>query len=383
MSETLKPARAVAPGRIVKREIDARGWTQKDLAAIMGRPAQAITEIMQGTKRITPETALELAQAFGTSPELWTNLEANYRLRLAVKDKERQDDSHIARKSRLYSLAPIAELLKRGWIRSTDSLEELEREVCRFLDIASPDESPKLAVNFRHARERGPEIAAQIAWVKRVEHLVIVQRLPEFDAARLHEAMPQILACAAGVADVARVPDLLMSLGVHFVIVPSLPKTFIDGAAFYLPSRPVIALSLRYDRIDAFWFTLLHELAHIIAGHRELHLDNLGGAGCEGGAGDTADASVERADQEDQANSMARQWIIDSEIWPRLAESSLTKETIVLFARDMRRAPGIVLGQLQHDGLVGYNQYRSLLVKVSPYLKEWIDVSYPERAHAR
>ena len=83
MSEALRPARPVAPGRIVKQELEARGWSQKDLAAILGRPEQMVSEIVNGVKQITPETALELAQAFGTSPELWLNLEADYRLSLA------------------------------------------------------------------------------------------------------------------------------------------------------------------------------------------------------------------------------------------------------------------------------------------------------------
>lgn len=75
MPEVSRPARPVAPGRIIKQEMEARGWSQKDLAAILGRPEQMVSEIVNGVKQITPETALELAQAFGTSPELWMNLE--------------------------------------------------------------------------------------------------------------------------------------------------------------------------------------------------------------------------------------------------------------------------------------------------------------------
>jgi len=75
MNTNLRPARAVPPGRIIRRELSARGWTQKDLAEIMGRPPQAISEIVQGRRRITPDIALQLAAAFGTSPELWINLE--------------------------------------------------------------------------------------------------------------------------------------------------------------------------------------------------------------------------------------------------------------------------------------------------------------------
>jgi HTH-type transcriptional regulator/antitoxin HigA len=85
MSNNLTPARIVTPGRILSRELEARGWTQKDLADIIKLPPQAINEIIQVTKQITPDTALKLSEAFSTSPEFWNTLEANYRLNLAKK----------------------------------------------------------------------------------------------------------------------------------------------------------------------------------------------------------------------------------------------------------------------------------------------------------
>jgi HTH-type transcriptional regulator/antitoxin HigA len=134
MSVALKPARATSPGHILLRELEARGWSQRDLASIMGRPYQAINQIVRGIKRITPETARELAQAFGTSPELWMNLEVSYRLQLAKQEeKERQ----IARRSRLYSLAPVAELIRRGQIQGSEDVEELEKQVCEYLGVYS------------------------------------------------------------------------------------------------------------------------------------------------------------------------------------------------------------------------------------------------------
>lgn len=77
-----EPAQAVSPGEIIAMELEERGWSQRDLAEIMGRPPQAISEIIRGTKQITPETAMELVQVFGTSAEIWMNLEANYRLQI-------------------------------------------------------------------------------------------------------------------------------------------------------------------------------------------------------------------------------------------------------------------------------------------------------------
>jgi addiction module HigA family antidote len=96
MSQNPEPARILTPGRILSRELDARGWTQKDLAKIMNRPPQAINEIIKGTKQITPETAYDLSETLGTSPNFWANLESKYRLHLAKKDKE-QKVLHLAK----------------------------------------------------------------------------------------------------------------------------------------------------------------------------------------------------------------------------------------------------------------------------------------------
>lgn len=70
------PARRPVPGRIIQRELDERGWTQNDLAAVMGRPAQEISEIITGKKRITVETAHELGEAFGVGDAFWLNLQS-------------------------------------------------------------------------------------------------------------------------------------------------------------------------------------------------------------------------------------------------------------------------------------------------------------------
>ena len=89
------PAETFPPGEFVKDELEARGWTQADLAEIMGRPVQAISEIIAGKKAVTPETAQGLAAAFGTSAELWLNLESAYRL-----SRTRQDTEEVERRAR-------------------------------------------------------------------------------------------------------------------------------------------------------------------------------------------------------------------------------------------------------------------------------------------
>ena len=90
------PAEVFPPGEFIRDELEARGWTQKDLAEILGRPFRLVNEVLSGKRAITPLTALGLGEAFGTDPRLWMNLESAYRLSLV-----KLDDSGIAKRAKL------------------------------------------------------------------------------------------------------------------------------------------------------------------------------------------------------------------------------------------------------------------------------------------
>jgi HTH-type transcriptional regulator/antitoxin HigA len=98
---TNRPAEVFSPGEFIREELEARGWTQGDLAEIMGRPVQVVNGIVLGKKIITPRTAQELAAAFGTSAEMWMNLQTAYSL-----SREFCPHDEIARRARLHELGP-------------------------------------------------------------------------------------------------------------------------------------------------------------------------------------------------------------------------------------------------------------------------------------
>jgi HTH-type transcriptional regulator/antitoxin HigA len=375
MTTPKKPARVISPGHVISKELEARGWSQRDLAAILGRPYQAVNEIINGKKQITPDTARELAKAFDTSMDFWINLEANYRLFLA---REEEKENEIELRSRLYTIAPVSELIKRGWISNSKNTEELSYQVCSFLGIRSPLDKPSVTVNLRHSATHSPEEYAMIAWVKRVEQLACLQTVDEFDTDRLEQNIHSITALTQAPEDAARIPGLLRDLGIHFVIVPHLPSTYIDGAALFVNENPVIATTLRYDRIDYFWFTVLHELAHILLGH-PAQLDSLFDQNMEEGI-QTVQNSIN--DAEKSANNLARRWLVDPEELSAFIDQVtpyFSKAKIQAFAEQHDRHPGIILGQLQHRGEVPYGYLRALSVKVKPYLEEWIDVPFPNK----
>lgn len=94
-TERIWPDAAIAPGEVLAEELAARGWTQSQLARQMVRPLQAVNEIVRGKKRITGETALQLAEALGTSAELWMRLEADYELNRARLARQRQGPARV------------------------------------------------------------------------------------------------------------------------------------------------------------------------------------------------------------------------------------------------------------------------------------------------
>ncbi len=366
MTEALRPARPVPPGRILKQELEARGWSQKDLAAILGRPEQMVSEIVNGTKQITPETSLELAQAFGNSPELWLNLETNYRLEIARRG---ENDDAIARRSQLYDALPLREMARRGWLCLHESADALEHEVRDLLGQAVTA-APVQVARLRASTTREPLTYAQLAWLRRAEALAQEQATSDWAPEHLEPLVVELLALARRIEDVALVPSLLARWGVGCVFLRHLPKTYLDGAAFWSNGRPTVALTLRHDRVDAFWFTLMHELAHVAAGGQVCHLDRLEDGGEESGI------AIEQPDHDEEtADRLAANWLVSPVAFQRFVAATqpyFSRPSIESFAADQGRHPGIILGRLQREHLVPWQNLRPLLAKITPYLKEHI-----------
>ena len=352
------PAEVFPPGDFLKEELDARDWTQTDLAEILGRPMPLVNGIVLGKRRITPDTAKDLAEALGTSAELWMNLESTYQL-----SKVRDQNSSIERKARLYSKAPINHMIKRGWIERSENLDVLEKRVLDFLEMDNPDQEPDFGQHAARKSTTYHEVTnAQTAWLFRAKHLAKSVSAAPFSIASFRKAIERLQALLQSAEEIRHVPRALSEAGIRFLVVEALPKSRIDGACFWLDARsPVIALSMRYDRIDYFWFTLMHDLGHVNA------KDGLSDSDYMIDINFMADETVvEKPEFEKVADRFAAESLM-----PQDAFADFVVRNAPLYPRKKIRGfaalnhihPGIVVGQLHHRGL-SYAAHRDLLDKV-------------------
>lgn len=347
------------PGEILREELDAREWSQTDFAEILGRPVKLVNEIIGGKRAITPETAQGIADALGTSAELWMNLESQYQLY-----RSKRGDAGVVRRAKLFEVAPIKEMQRRGWIAQTKNVEELEASVCRFYGVDSLDAIRSLP----HAAKKSTSYLenatpAQSAWVHRVRVLGESVHAGPFSERALQNALERLKGLLKARADVRQVPRILSDAGVRLIVVEPLAGTRIDGVCVWLDeSRPVIALSLRYDRIDSFWFGLAHELGHVIRRdgmeNPVVDLDLVG---------DSAIKPEDKPEAERAADDFASDFLIPTaELRGFIARvrPMYSKERIKGFAARLQIHPGIVVGQLAFREQIGYWHSREMLEKV-------------------
>jgi HTH-type transcriptional regulator / antitoxin HigA len=348
-------AEAFPPGEYLRDELEERGWSEKEFAEILGRPAQAISEIMNGRKQIVPDTALAIGEALGTSADLWLNLQIAYNLCEARVQRPISND--VGRRARLRSLVPVAELRKRNWLPDTDDVNELEQAVKDLLGLADISEEPNFAFAARRSNPDQTFSAQQIAWLAWVRRLASHNVVESFDSEKLAATATQLVHRIHDPTDLGNLKDWLGECGVVLVTELPLRASKLDGVSMFLDDgRPAVGLTSRGDRMDSFVFTLLHECAHLLLGHL-----TDGGIRVDEeleGAGDLAGSEAD-------ANKQAADWILPNDIDIPLGRPSMS--TVLELARRHRVHPSFVIGRIQRERK-DWSILRRSIPRVRPYL---------------
>lgn len=344
-----KPEYAVLPGDSLLETLESVSMTQRGLASRMGRPLKTINEIVKGKAAITADTALQLERVLGVPASFWINLEKNYREALARK----KDQEHLEGRLEWLKQLPVRAMVQAGWIQAKEKVGQLQ-EVLRFFGVASPDQWHALwaepGVAYRSSRIFTSDPGAVAAWLRRGELEAQGIQCRPYDSSRLRSALEQMRALTIQPPEVfqAALVRLCADSGVALVFVRELPKLRISGATRWLsPTKAMIQLSLRYKTDDHLWFSFFHEVGHILLhGKRAVFID---------------DGKSPRDAQETEADAFAVEVLNPPDGFARIrAALPLSEARIRHLAGEIGVAPGIVVGRLQHDGLLPFNQLNHL-----------------------
>lgn len=262
------PAEVFPAGEYLADELDARGWSQEDFAGIIGRPVQFVSEIINGKKEITPESAAQIGAALGSTAETWLNLQARFRLwQLSKAPDFQRAGARVTSRARVASIIPFTVLMKRGVIAPNEDPDQLLAEVMRDFNMVAEGDQPTFRLAAKRSNHDDGLTLTQRGWLWAAQRAIRGRVLVSYDEAGLRQLVHGLAREMAQPDDLGGLPERFAGVGVHLVFVEHLPGGKIDGASFVLDGNPVIALSGRGKRFDKLFFALMHEVAHVLSGH--------------------------------------------------------------------------------------------------------------------
>lgn len=338
---------ATPPGATIKEQLEDRGMTQKEFASRMEMSEKHISRLINGEVQLTSDMAYRLEMVLGLPARFWSNLEAIYREKLVKAEAENalDADAELARKF------PYNEMAKNGWVAETRDPKEKAINLRKFFEVvrlhmlSNNQLLPGIACRRVSITEKADY--ALIAWAQKAKLDARNISTTPINVDRLVEKLPIIRAMTTKLPEVfcEELISLLANCGIALVFLPHMGGSFLHGATFYDKNKIVVGLTVRGKDADKFWFSLFHELGHIILGH--LNLEN-GATGTE----------------EEAANEFAKEQLIPKAMFEQFVGNAVfTREALIEFANTIKIDPGIVVGRLQKEGYIDFKWYNDLKTK--------------------
>lgn len=332
---TAVPDYLVTTGDFIAEWMEDEGINAAELARRLGVTRKHVSELLSGKASLSHPLALALERVTGVPARIWNQYESGYRSDLA----RIQESEELGAQYEHATAFPLGYLRKWGFVTAParDRVETV-RQLLALLGVASLDAFDATwahgSVAYRRAAVGRDHAQALATWLALAErHHDGLRDIPAFDRAGLGELIPRLRASTSGDPVAAAVEGVsrLRDVGVVLCFIPAVPGLGIHGATRWLNGHPVIQLSVLWKSDDQLWFTLFHELGHVLLhGDKALYLN-----------GETTAA-------ESEADSYAADLLIPPEFveqLPRSRDISAVEE----LAERLGIAPSIVLGRAQRE----------------------------------
>lgn len=344
---------AFHPGYYVAEVIEDMGITQEEFAARLNTTPKTVSQLVNGKCNLSRDLAKKLSVMLGTSPEVWLNLQAAYDQKLIEIDLEKE----LAEQTKILNMIDYHYFEAFG-LPHTRSVIEKVNSLCGFLGIATLRGLQKmdLVANFRtsvSATDEKHTVNSQ-AWLLLALRCAAQITTQPYSEEKLKAALPEIRGMTVQAPDVflPRLRELLAECGVAFVLLPHLKNSGVNGVVKWVsPDRAVLAINALRAYADTFWFSLFHELKHVLQHKTKTTFVSL----------HAEEQQTVNQKLEDEADAFAQNYLIPPKQYEKFAPSRFTSdEQIRTFAASIGVHPGVVAGRMQHDKIIPHSRCSSL-----------------------
>jgi HTH-type transcriptional regulator/antitoxin HigA len=337
----------VPPGETIADLLEEQEMTQAALAARLGVSTKHLNQVVKGSASISAELALGLEKVFSVGADFWLTRESIYRSQLA-RQAERESLKQSIGWAKQF---PVKELKARGYLPADAKDEGLVAALLQFLGLASVEQWHQPVVSYRKSQKVESDGFALAAWLRIGELRAREIECEPFDAERFRDALERARGLTALEPEewAEQLVEMCASCGVAVVILEHFQLSRVNGATRWLsPHKALIQLSLRQNWEDIFWFTFFHEAGHVLLHRKKLLLVEPVRPSSE------AEMDPDLFRLEKEADKFAAQMLIPPRYERRLKDIGFGD--IPTLAEEIGVAPAIVVGRLQHDGILKYNQ---------------------------
>jgi HTH-type transcriptional regulator/antitoxin HigA len=346
------PDYVIHPGEYLEEILGVREIKKRDFAERCGLSVKAVSQIINRKSLYSPEVALQFEKTLDVSADIWMNMANSYQLFNAREKEKKRLESEITKQ--WVKSFPLADLKKLGILPDTIKIQILAERILKFFNVASTDVwndyYKQIAASYRKSKNFKESPEATACWLRFAELQAERIECKPFNKANFQKAIKEIRKFTTMQPDVfgKKMQDKCAQSGVALVFIPELKSTHISGATRWLTSgKAMIALSLRYKSNDHFWFTFYHEAAHILLhGKKDIFIDSKD--------------SISEGNEKEADDFAANILIPQKKYRDFVKYNQFDKQNIMLFAKKLGLAPGIIIGRLQHDKFIDFSWHNDL-----------------------
>lgn len=263
-----EPDYAIHPGETLREKLEELRMTPKEFAVRTGKPVKTISEILNGKSSITFEMAVLFEKVLKIPANFWIKKQANYN-EFVAREKHKKEIEQAVDWAKLF---PYPEMAKMGLVKQTRKIEEKAEELLHYFNVSKPSAWENIYLNqqtpvfFRISLKHAKNPYALSALLRMGEIKANSMDAPDFNKAVLKSILPDLKIIMANKPNnyLQQIQEKCLLAGVKVIYTHNLPKTVIHGTVRWLNNKPVLQMTDRLKRYDIFWFSLFHEIGHIL-----------------------------------------------------------------------------------------------------------------------